>query len=549
MSNEWGPPAIEPVEPDLTLRTEGEITKSGRFRGRVVAGIIGVVLLVGGTTFAVTQLGSSGPDSPEEAVSQLLDAASNEDVLGLLATLDPGERDALQQPVQDLFHELERLQVVDSSFSLDGVKGVDLQFDDVTFRTEPVRDDLARVYFTGGTVTGAFNADELPIGAFVSDTLDRFGADISGTSSSDTTQLTDGDTFLVARNGSDGWRVSIGYTIAEAARLDAGLPLLASGIAPIGADSPEAAVEGMVQAGADFDLRGMIARLSPGEFGALQDYADLWISDAAQQMASAGDDYDVSIDDLSLHSDGSGDRASVFVDSVGVTVTNHDGQHMTASSDGKCFTIEGDLDGLDLTGSPFENGPICAGDLNDVSNGLFGTGGSADLGTDLPTLPAFDTPEIGITTAKVDGKWYVAPIQTSLDGVVSFLKVLDRSDLDAIVDFVDQMVTSFTGSFTTIDSGFGSSSGQGSYTPESVPPVPTTGLGSPATSIDYNAIAELVQLYAGDPDLADCMLNELLAQEDSILAELGSSYRSGATPSQDVQDAFFAAEADCRATG
>ncbi len=548
MSNPWGPPDMEPVEPDLTLRTESEITKSGRIRGRVVAGVLGVLLLVGGTTFAVTQLGSSGPDSPEEAVSQLLDAASNEDVLGVLAALDPGERDALQQPVQNLFDELTRLEVVDSSFSLDGVKGVDIEFNDVTFRTEPVRDDLARVYFTGGTVTGAFNADELPIGSFVSDTLDRFGADISGASSTDTSQITDDNTFLVARNGSDGWRVSIGYSIAEAARLDAGLPLLASGIAPIGADSPEAAVEGLVQAAAGFDLRGMIARLSPGELGALQDYADLWISDAARQMASAGDDYDVSIDDLSLHSDRSGDRASVFLDSVGVTVTNRDGQHVSASSDGKCFTLEGDLDGFDLTGSPFENGPICAGDLNDVSNGLFGVGGTAELGTDLPTLPSFDTPEIGITTAKVDGKWFVAPVETGLDGMVSMLKVLDRSDLDAIVDFVDQLATSFTGSFTDSSSGFGSSLG-GQYVPGAVPPVPTTGLGTTATGIDFDAIVEFVQLYAGDPDLADCMLNQLLSEDDSLLAELGSSYRSGATPSQAVQDAFFAAEANCRSNG
>lgn len=165
-----------PVEPVLTLDSEGTVTRSGGAGGRILAGIVGALVLVGGTVFAVSELGTSGPESPEGAVAELLDAASNEDVLGLLAALDPGERDALRDPVERMFEQLERLEVIDDSFALDGVAGIDLAFEDVTYRTEPIRDDLARVYFTGGTVTGSIDSDEIPIGDFVSDTLDQVGS-------------------------------------------------------------------------------------------------------------------------------------------------------------------------------------------------------------------------------------------------------------------------------------------------------------------------------------------------------------------------------------
>lgn len=113
------PPPMTPVDAPLTLDTESEVTTKSGIGGRVVAGVAGIVLLVAGTAFAVTQLGSSGPSTAEEAVAELFDAASDEDLLGLMAALDPGERDALRGPVEDLFGELERLEVLDDSFELD----------------------------------------------------------------------------------------------------------------------------------------------------------------------------------------------------------------------------------------------------------------------------------------------------------------------------------------------------------------------------------------------------------------------------------------------
>ncbi len=532
------PPPSQPLEPELTLDSESEVTSSSGIGGRVLAGIVGLALLVGGTVFAVTQLGSSGPSSPEDAVSELLDAAGNEDLLGVMAALDPGERDALRGPVEDMFGELERLEVLDDSFELGGIEGIDLEFSDVTFRSEPVRDDLTRVYLTGGTVTTSVDTDELPIGAFVTDTVERFGGEVGGFQESETTDIYEGgdEVFLVAHDGGDGWRVSIGYTIAEAARLDAGQPLPTSSIETVGADSPEAAVEGMVAALTDLDLRDAIARLSPNEFSALHEYADLFLGPAEAEIASVRDEFSVTVDDLELRSDTSGDTATVFVDAVSMSV-EADGESFSMSFDQDCITIEGDLEELDLVDTPFEDGPVCSEDLEQLSNEMFDGMGLGGLDEELQ-FPEIETPEIGITTHRVDGEWYVAPIATTLDAMVSGLQVLERSHLDAMVDLVESFFLGFEESFEEFEEV-----GE-SITGDPFPPT-TFDTDGPAAYVDQTALDEFLLAYAGDEGTAACLWAELLPAGDEILAELADSYTFDYEPSREAQDAFFAASDAC----
>ncbi len=563
------PPPQTPIEPVLTLDTEAEVTSSSGFGGRALAGIVGGLLLVGGTAFAVTQLGSSGPETAEDAVADLIDAAGDEDLVGLLAALDPGERDTLRGPVEDIFGELERLEVLDDSFDLGSVAGIDFEFADVTYRTEPVRDGLTRVYLTGGTVTSSIDTDELPIGDFVKDTVDRFGGEISGFQESDTTSIhQDGndEVFLVAREGDDGWRVSIGYTIAELARLDAGQPLLAAGIQPVGADSPEAAVEGMVDALVQLDMRDAIARLSPNEFAALHDYADLFLADAEAEIDEFRDEFDVTVDELSLRSDVSGDTASVFVDSVAVTV-RADGEQFSASFADDCFTIEGDMESLDLEGSPFEDGPVCSEDLEDFSNEMFDDFGY-DLGDEGGSngerieFPQIDTPEIGITTQRVDGEWFVAPIATGLDAMVSGLEVLERSHLDAMVDLVEGFVDGFSTSFEEslefeegFDEGFGFEEGVEIIEPpieiDEYPveqSIPGTQPGTPSTqkgAFDEAALNEFLLSFTGDEVAAACIRAELRGIDEAILAEIANSFSFDYEPSLEAQEIFFDAANLC----
>lgn len=565
---------FEPVEPDLTLETEQEITSgSSGIGGRAVAGIVGVLLLVGGAVFAVNQAGSSGPESPEAAVQALFDAAADEDVLGVLASLDPAERDALRGPVEDLFDELGRLEVVDGSFELSGIDGVDLEFADVTYRTEPVRDGLARVYITGGTVTGTYDLDTLPIGDFVRDTLDRFEVEYEGKTDSDTTDLAADDTFLAVRESDDGWRVSIGYTAAEAARLDAGLPLPAGGITPTGADSPEAAVEGMVGAITGLDLEGMIARLSPAEFGALQEYAELFLADAQAELDTVRQDFTMSVDDLELRSETDGDRGTVFVDGFALTMTV-DEETISFSVDGECFELSGDLEAAELEDSPFADGPVCADDLQAFSEEMFGgtmfgTDGSSDESENpfegFEGFPPFnETPEVGIAVQRVDGEWFVAPLETVLDATVAGLQAVDRSHLDAAVDLVEGIINTFTYGFGeefTIDEGFEETfeeigepvSPTTTFIPaddgsigEPTQPTQPTEQRQPPGPVDYEAIVDAVtQMGGGDQAFVECMLSEVELMPPYVQWELGDSFVNGYDPSPETQDHFFMAYESC----
>jgi len=427
------PPAIEATE-----------VRRGGLGGRVVALAVGAALLGGGVAFAATQAGDDGgSETPEAAVAQLLDAVADEDVLGMLASLDPGERDTLREPLEDLFEELERLEVVGGSFELTGIDGLDVEFDGVTFRTEPVVDGLARVYVTGESATYAVDGSELPIGDFLADALDRFGVDPGALQETDTEDaLAADDTFLVTRDTGDGWRVSIGYTAAEAGRESTGAPVPATGLATVGADSPEAAVEGLLRAAADIDLPGVVGRLSPDELRALQHYWPVLV-DAADIPTAADLDVSIELSELELDADTDGDRAQVFVRRIGVDVTAEDFAGGATVADG-CITLRGDAletvrDELAVT-----DDTICQDDLQGILAEAMGDVEGSGLGFGLDGVddlfaPGLDPEQatFGITTTRADGQWYVAPIRTVADLAIAGLRTVERADLEAAVDAIE----------------------------------------------------------------------------------------------------------------
>jgi hypothetical protein len=554
-------PGTVGLESETPVRTGG-LTGVG---GRVAAGVLGLVLLVGGVAFAATQMGNDdGASDPEAAVADMFDAIADEDVLGLLATLDPGERDALTGPVEELFSELERLEVLDESFELDGVSGVDLEFDGLTFRQEPVRADLVRVYLTGGTASFAVDTDAIPVGDFVTDTFERFGVEYRGIQQSDSEALDPAeadDTFVVVRNTGDGWRVSLGYTAVEAARMRAGaqVPVAGAGLTAIGADSPEAAVEGFLRAVIGIDVEGAVARLSPGELRAVHDYWPALVGGA--DLPTAADvPAEMDLTDLELRSTTDGDRGQVFVDSIGIDVVTEDFEGGATISDG-CITMRGDVrTALEEAELGLADGPICQDDIEAILEeaagetggfGLFGLGG-------LDTL-AFegggDTPELGITVVRIDGDWYVAPLGTWADLGLAVLETLEREDLDAMVDSIEELVGSFGGGM--LGGGFlppgmdeleNIEDFQTDVFEDVGEPVPDGQLSQPGTeATDIDAIlAEIVDYFADDRDMAECAVAELYATaRTDQLTELADAYRYDFEPSPEAQDVLFTALAAC----
>jgi len=430
--------APEDDAPEAPAAMDGGEVRRGGLGARIVAAGVGLALLGGGLAFAATQAGSGGGSgSPEEAVSRLFDALSDEDVLGVLAALDEGERDTLREPTEALFEELERLEVLDD-FELTGVPGIDLDFDGLTFRTEPIAQGLTRVHLTGGTASFAVDGTELPVGDFLADALDRFGVDHTELDEREEDEVSaDDDVFLVARETADGWRVSLGYTAVEAIRMDLGRPVPATGMAPVGADSPEAAVEGLLRAAAAVDVRGIVARLSPHELGALQHYWPVLVDDADLPTA---DDVGATIEltDLELEADTDGDRAVVAIRAIGADVTTDDFEGGATLADG-CITLRGDAyesvrDEVDI-----DDETICQDELDEILGEAMAGATFGMEGLDELLAPGSDggVEGLGITTTRVDGRWYVAPVRTVADLGLAMLRTVDREDLEAVVDAID----------------------------------------------------------------------------------------------------------------
>ena len=71
-----------------------------------------------------------------------MDASSAEDALGVVDLLLPGERETMRQPLIDIVDNLKRLEIADSSASLDKIGGLDIAFENV--QVEPTADQRRR---------------------------------------------------------------------------------------------------------------------------------------------------------------------------------------------------------------------------------------------------------------------------------------------------------------------------------------------------------------------------------------------------------------------
>ena len=422
--------------------------------GLLAAGII-AALAISGSTEA-----SAGADTPEGAYEQLFESLANEDLIGAAEILLPGERDSLVQPWFDMVEEYKRLEVLDPTLDLSAVPGIDLEFADLEFETAEISDDLVSVKLVGGTAISSVDPMKLPLGPLVLDRLpegtipDEIESDMGSIDPLDPDQ----DNGLIAVRRDGRWYVSLWYTVAEAARESAGLPLPdpAERIRPRGESSAELAVEEFVRSSLDLDVRRLIELLPPGEADALHDYAPLFLDDAeaaTREARSIMRDIGLEIDlvrlDLTSVARGA-DRivqfdggeilfTSDYID-VGVDVTDgaatieaiipEDEVRFRLTIVGDCFEFEI----RDLNGEVQDRQRECASDIENLFDDFLGQ--SVFVGG-LPDFNIFtEEPAIGVYTVERDGQWFVSPLGTLLDTQVEVLSVIDKNKLADLVDWL-----------------------------------------------------------------------------------------------------------------
>ena len=397
-----------------------------RSKAAILALAVGIVAVLGGAAFAVTQLAGQST-SPEDAVEKLFRAAAEEDVLGVLEALPPSERDVLKGPVQDIVRELKRLDILSGDADLGNLAGVDVKIDDLELSSTTIRDGLAAVRIDKGTLTSSADPSKLPLGGFVRDTVGD-GLSQARPSGPEEQDISSGeaDEILVAVKEDGRWYFSIWYTVAERARLDSDAPMPdpARRVKANGADSAEGAVDAFLRATVRLDLRRMMELLPPDEARALHDYAPLFLDEAKEAGAGFRRSVEIDITQLDLRTvTQDGDRAMVQIEKLGFNGVVREENVRITYRDG-CATL------TPLTGRG-RSEKICPGDFGEGAPELFEQffpgGPTPDLDVEQPAL--------GIATVRRDGKWYVSPIRTMLDNVVATLRVLDRADIDALREF------------------------------------------------------------------------------------------------------------------
>jgi hypothetical protein len=283
-----------------------------RNRGRRAGLIAAVTALIGAGGFTTYSfLGAAnngGAATPEEAVTAFVSAIEHEDILGMIDVTVPEEVGVLRNTVETATADAKRMHVLADGFSTSGVQGVDISFDDVQLETTVIDDDLATVTASAGTFNAAFDPRMFPFGDKARALLT--GDETAGKVSANLAGSTPVRLATVRRSGR--WYVSLEYTAAEYIRdangWDSPLPVARTAV---GADSPEAAVNGFYERLAAFDLQGAMDTFAPGE-DAMAWLAPMWLPNAQAGADKAhANGWSVTIAGVTYETIGSGDHLTM----------------------------------------------------------------------------------------------------------------------------------------------------------------------------------------------------------------------------------------------
>jgi len=415
VSNEMSGQSLE-----LPLTDEADGPKP-RHRFRIVAVAIAAVLLVGagaGTAIGLSG-GSGGNATPAAAVNALLTAAENSDLLGALGAIAPGERAAIEPGLVTLIHQMQRLDVLSAEADPSHVSGVSFRFSGIQTSTQYLEPTIAAVTITHGTMTSGTDIASLPLGSFVTGLT---GSLAGKPSSSHTGSASTGRSALVTVNDGGSWYVSLGYTIAaDALRSGGGTgapPSPSLAVVPTGASTPQGAVSNFLDSLAALNLSGMIADFAPGEMGALQSYAPMFLGKANAELSRVRASLSLKISVPTMSTQPLGSMTLVKVSKLVLQETAH----------GTTITINGHC----TTETSF-------GHSTTTCNGA---GASRSI---LKLLPAniqsilqrmsHSRPNEGIATVEENGKWYISPVATLLQTVNAVVGELQPSDLALISSY------------------------------------------------------------------------------------------------------------------
>lgn len=390
-------------------------------------GILVVVLVVvGGVAWYFLEGRSdsgTGAASPEEAVQNLATSLAEDDLVGMMAAMDPEE----MGPIADVFElalrragELELLEVTDT-----GLAELDLSVDDLELTVEELHPDVARVQIEGGTLGADFTSPDLGVVLVGLDGVVTFDAEqMEGDASLEDMYTDDegeglSETFVMAVRRDGGWYVSPLYTLAEIVREGDELDdadFAASREDVEGAESPVAAVEAFAAAAEGIDPEAIVATLPPGEWGFARDYLQPLLVDLDEdELEQEREELDLKVDGLDLaEGEDLGDgRRKVELQGVQISWTDEYEGDTELTFEGRCAEVVTE----DETSESCLEDWLAEGELD-------------------PTLAELVPETPFVVVVEDEGGWYVSPMETLAAYLTYALERVDRDHL-AAVGFVE----------------------------------------------------------------------------------------------------------------
>ncbi len=431
--------------------------------GVVIAATVGGLAVFAAATFGISRVlgggDAGGAATPEQAGLDLLTAIENEDVLGAIDVLLPGERETLREPMTDLVDELTRLEVLSSTADPSSVRGVDIVFEDERVEVAETNvDDIANLEIFA-TASATVDGEQLPIGDLVLDNIEASPSDLDTEAPPESSE--DSPLRLTAVEEDGRWYLSLFHSIAESMRQQQTDPpdIPDEGLAAAGGDGPEDAVDAFLGAVRDLDVAAMIAALNPEEFQALQRYAPIFLDSAQDAVDQNLEESGITIEiaDPEYNVSGSGDTRSLSIDYLRVDLSA-EGETVSAELEDGCWTIvtpDDEINGCDL-----------ANDIPELDEVFEDPEPIQDLMTTFEdVLEGYENP--GIIVEQVDGQWYVSPFGTLSEQILAVMRALDRDEIEQVIDDVGNAVDAGLGDVviggTTIVE-------EGDATSETIPP-------------------------------------------------------------------------------
>jgi hypothetical protein len=430
-----GPPVgFEPAAPEPSDAS----SRSRVGRGALVGAVVAVLLIGAAGVFAATQLlggDDGGAASPEELGQQVLDAIDDTDLLGLVDLLVPSERDVVRDPLTELVDELRRLDIVSPPAGADGIEGVEFVVERASVRVQPTNvADITNLRLRGD-LTVIVDGDALPIGSLLTDSFGDFDR-----SELDATETEPFDVTLTAVDLDGRWYASVFFSIAEAVRAEQAPPadIPEAGIEPSGGSTPEGALDALFGGVEALDLTRIVAALNPGEASSLQRYAPMFLGAAQDELDLVPLRWEIT--DTAYTITGSGSTRSATIDRLAIE-GRVDGVDFDIVVDGGCVIATAD-------GERFDS---CAAGDDVTLDDVIGDSPAARDMVDLIEDVFADYEQPGVTLRQTEGQWYVSPLGTLFDQLLAGLRVLDRADLERLIelapDAIDEVIGLFVGPF------------------------------------------------------------------------------------------------------